>query len=293
MQVYINNKSLWGSLVNTLLSLLDELEKYTPRFCFHSKLPIAGNCRLCLIEIFTSPKPQASCAYPLVPLMSFFTDSSLVQKARESVTEFILLNHPLDCPVCDQGGECDLQEQNYHYGSDRGRFYFSKSSFIDSFWNNQLKILMRRCIVCTRCIRLSSYCSSSANIGTTNRGEFSEVSSYVEQKSLAIEMLGGSVDLCPVGRSFSTNLSSKKNKNLNDKDDKNKKKVDDKDKKKKKKTKVILVGRPYKLKEPGMGVHHPDGSFGRFFFFSLAAASIVIVPPLIEIYFGYRLPFFR
>lgn len=170
-----------------------------PCFCYHENLSIAGNCRMCLIELKTSVKLVASCAMPLGNGMEVETDSIRVKKARESVVEFLLINHPLDCPVCDQGGECDLQEITLAYGSDRGRYYeYSKRAVIDKEGGSLIRMIMTRCIHCTRCVRFFNEISGSPSLGMINRGGSSEISTYVSN-NLIDEMSGNVIDLCPVG----------------------------------------------------------------------------------------------
>ena len=198
MKIIINNLVVWVKRGSTVLQACEAVGEEIPRFCYHEKLYIAGNCRMCLVEVGNAPKPQASCALPFVPNMSIFTNSALVRKAREGVMEFLLLNHPLDCPICDQGGECDLQEQSFHFGSDRGRFFFNKNSTVDKFWGTLIKTVMTRCIVCTRCVRYSDLIGGVGSVGTTNRGGQSEIGTFIET-SLKTEVSGGVIELCPVG----------------------------------------------------------------------------------------------
>lgn len=198
MRIFINNLSVWVKSGSSVLQACEAAGEEIPRFCYHEKLQIAGNCRMCLVEVGNAPKPQVSCALPFLPNMAVFTNSALVKKAREGIMEFILLNHPLDCPICDQGGECDLQEQSFHFGSDRGRFFFVKNSLIDTFWGTLIKTVMRRCIVCTRCVRYVDLIGGTARVGTTNRGGQSEIGMFIET-SLLSEVSGGVIELCPVG----------------------------------------------------------------------------------------------
>jgi NADH dehydrogenase (ubiquinone) Fe-S protein 1 len=171
-----------------------------PRFCYHEKLSIAGNCRMCLVEV-ASPKtmkPVASCALPLSNNMVIYTNTMLVHKAREGVMEFLLANHPLDCPICDQGGECDLQDQSKLFGSDRGRFYEFKRAVEDKDWGPFVKTIMTRCIQCTRCVRYATEVAGVPSIGTVGRGNSMEIGMYIE-KVLASELSGNVIDICPVG----------------------------------------------------------------------------------------------
>lgn len=182
----------------TLLQVCEHLGFSIPRFCYHDKLSVAGNCRMCLVEVDNAPKPVASCAVPQTAGMSIHTNSFLVQKAREGVLEFLLLNHPLDCPVCDQGGECDLQDQALLFGNDIGRFYENKRAVADKNCGPLIKTVMTRCIHCTRCVRFMNEVAGTEDFGVTGRGGKMEIGSYV-QKSLKSELSGNVIDLCPVG----------------------------------------------------------------------------------------------
>jgi NADH-quinone oxidoreductase subunit G len=170
-----------------------------PRFCYHERLSIAGNCRMCLVEVKPGPpKPQASCALPVADKQEIFTTTPMVQKARKGVMEFLLINHPLDCPICDQGGECDLQDQAMGYGFDRSRFHENKRAVPDKELGPLVKTSMNRCIHCTRCIRFATEVAGVEELGATGRGEYMEVTTYVEH-ALSTELAGNLVDLCPVG----------------------------------------------------------------------------------------------
>src|SRR5258708_2609004 len=170
-----------------------------PRFCYHERLSIAGNCRMCLVEIKPGPpKPQASCAMPVADKQEIITNSAVVQKARNGVMEFLLINHPLDCPICDQGGECDLQDQAMAYGFDRSRYHENKRAVPDRELGPLVKTSMNRCIHCTRCIRFATEVAGVEELGATGRGESMEVTTYVEH-ALTTELAGNVVDLCPVG----------------------------------------------------------------------------------------------
>lgn len=179
-----------------------------PRFCFHEKLSIAGNCRMCLVEIKGSLKPVASCAFPVSANMEILTNTLLVKRARESVLEFLLINHPLDCPICDQGGECDLQDQVMVYGSDRGRFYEEKRAVSNKDLGPIIKSLMTRCIHCTRCVRFISEIVGNSVIGMTGRGLKSEISTYINS-FIKSELSGNLADICPVGALTSKQLAFK------------------------------------------------------------------------------------
>jgi NADH dehydrogenase (ubiquinone) Fe-S protein 1 len=169
-----------------------------PRFCYHKRLSVAGNCRMCLVEVEKSPKPVVSCAMPVMRGMNIFTDTPLVKKARENVLEFLLENHPLDCPICDQGGECDLQDQAMAFGSDKSRFYDSKRGVLDKNIGPLIKTIMTRCIHCTRCVRFGEEIAGVEDLGTTIRGTKTEIGTYLE-KIFKTELSGNIIDLCPVG----------------------------------------------------------------------------------------------
>jgi NADH-quinone oxidoreductase subunit G len=170
-----------------------------PRFCYHERLSIAGNCRMCLVELKPGPpKPQASCAMPVADKQEIITNSATVKKARNGVMEFLLINHPLDCPICDQGGECDLQDQAMAYGFDRSRYHENKRAVPDKELGPLVKTSMNRCIHCTRCIRFATEVAGVEELGATGRGESMEVTTYVEH-ALSTELAGNVVDLCPVG----------------------------------------------------------------------------------------------
>jgi NADH-quinone oxidoreductase subunit G len=170
-----------------------------PRFCYHERLSIAGNCRMCLVEIEkTPPKPISSCTYPVADGMVVHTDSPMVRNGRRGVMEFLLINHPLDCPICDQGGECDLQDQAMGYGMDHSRYAENKRAVKDKNLGPLVKTVMTRCIHCTRCIRFITEIAGVPDLGATHRGEHMEVGTYVE-KALGSELSGNIIDLCPVG----------------------------------------------------------------------------------------------
>ena len=169
-----------------------------PHFCYHERLSIAGNCRMCLVEIEKAPKPVASCAYPVADGMVVKTDTEVVRNARRGVMEFLLINHPLDCPICDQGGECDLQDQAYSYGRDGSRYRENKRAVKDKYLGPIVKTVMTRCIQCTRCIRFCSEIAGTPELGAVSRGENMEVTNYIEH-TLTSELSGNLVDICPVG----------------------------------------------------------------------------------------------
>ena len=170
-----------------------------PRFCYHDRLKIAGNCRMCLVEVRPGPpKPQASCALPAAPNMEVFTNTPMVKKAREGVMEFLLINHPLDCPICDQGGECDLQDEAMAYGSGHSRYEDHKRAVEEKYMGPLVKTTMTRCIHCTRCVRFADEVAGVPEIGALGRGEYMEITSYLE-KALTSELSANIIDLCPVG----------------------------------------------------------------------------------------------
>jgi NADH-quinone oxidoreductase subunit G len=182
----------------TVLQACEMIGVEIPRFCYHERLSIAGNCRMCLVEQEKAPKPIASCAMPAVEGMVIKTDTPMVKKARKGVMEFLLINHPLDCPICDQGGECDLQDQAMAYGFDRSRFQENKRAVPDKDFGPLVETVMTRCIHCTRCIRFCTEVAGVEELGATARGEHMEVGTYVE-KALSSELSGNIIDLCPVG----------------------------------------------------------------------------------------------
>ena len=169
-----------------------------PHFCYHDRLLIAGNCRMCLVEVEKSPKPVASCAMPAAEGMVVHTGSEKTRKARKGVMEFLLINHPLDCPICDQGGECDLQDQAMAYGYDRSRYLENKRAVRDKYFGPLVKTSMNRCIHCTRCVRFVTDIAGVPDLGGTGRGENMEITTYVE-RALTSELSANIVDLCPVG----------------------------------------------------------------------------------------------
>ena len=182
----------------TVIQACEEAGIEIPRFCYHEKLSIAGNCRMCLVEMENSNKPIASCAMPVAEGMNVKTNSEMVIKARKGVMEFLLINHPLDCPICDQGGECDLQDQAMAYGSGISRFIENKRAVKDKNLGPLVQTHMTRCIHCTRCIRFSEEIAGNDQLGAVGRGEDTEITSYLE-KSINFEMSGNVIDLCPVG----------------------------------------------------------------------------------------------
>ena len=182
-----------------VLQVAELAGKEIPRFCYHERLSIAGNCRMCLVEVKPGPpKPQASCALPAAENMEIFTDTPMVKKARHGVMEFLLINHPLDCPICDQGGECDLQDQAMGYGRDGSRYSENKRAVEEKYMGPLIKTVMTRCIQCTRCVRFITEVAGVPDIGLISRGEDVEITTYLD-KAVASELSANVIDLCPVG----------------------------------------------------------------------------------------------
>jgi len=183
----------------TVLQACELAGKEIPRFCYHERLSIAGNCRMCLVEVAPGPpKPQASCALPAAEGQTIRTDSEMVKKAREGVMEFLLINHPLDCPICDQGGECDLQDQAVAYGRGNSRYDENKRAVTEKYMGPLIKTVMTRCIHCTRCVRFSEEIAGVDEIGALYRGEAMQITTYLE-RAATHEMSANVIDLCPVG----------------------------------------------------------------------------------------------
>ena len=183
----------------TVLQACEMAGKEIPRFCYHERLSIAGNCRMCLVEVAPGPpKPQASCALPATEGQIIRTDTPMVKKAREGVMEFLLINHPLDCPICDQGGECDLQDQSVAYGRGTSRFEENKRAVTEKYMGPLVKTAMTRCIQCTRCVRFAEEVAGIEEVGAIGRGENMQITTYLEH-AMQSELSGNVVDLCPVG----------------------------------------------------------------------------------------------
>ena len=183
----------------TVLQVAELAGEEIPRFCYHERLSIAGNCRMCLVEVKPGPpKPQASCALPAAEGQEIITNSPMVEKARKGVMEFLLINHPLDCPICDQGGECDLQDQSMGYGRDGSRYDENKRAVEEKFMGPLIKTVMTRCIQCTRCVRFITEVAGVPEIGLISRGEDVEITTYLDQ-AVASELSANVIDLCPVG----------------------------------------------------------------------------------------------
>ena len=197
-KITINGKEIEFEKGMTVLQACELADVEIPRFCYHEKLSIAGNCRMCLVEMEKSSKPIASCAMPAAEGMNIKTNTPKVEKARKGVMEFLLANHPLDCPVCDQGGECDLQDQSLYYGVDKSRFIENKRLVKEKYMGPLIKTQMTRCIHCTRCVRFATEVAGVPEIGAIGRGENMEITTYLE-KSMESELSANVIDLCPVG----------------------------------------------------------------------------------------------
>lgn len=198
ISLMINNQKVLVPRGSSILEACKQIGLDIPRFCYHENLSVAGNCRMCLVEIEKSPKPVAACAMPVANNMVIYTDTPLVKKARENVLETLLLNHPLDCPICDQGGECDLQDQTKIFGSDYSRMYYKKRSVVDKYCGPLIKTIMTRCIHCTRCVRFATEIAGIDTLGTLKRGTETEIGAYID-RVFQTEIAGNVIDLCPVG----------------------------------------------------------------------------------------------
>uniref|UniRef100_A0A3B3WNQ5 NADH-ubiquinone oxidoreductase 75 kDa subunit, mitochondrial n=3 Tax=Poecilia mexicana TaxID=48701 RepID=A0A3B3WNQ5_9TELE len=198
LEVFVDGKSVMVEPGTTVLQACEKAGMQIPRFCYHERLSVAGNCRMCLVEIEKVPKPVAACAMPVMKGWNILTDSDKTRKAREGVMEFLLANHPLDCPICDQGGECDLQDQSMQFGSDRSRFTEGKRAVEDKNIGPLIKTIMTRCIQCTRCVRFASEIAGVEDLGTTGRGNDLQIGTYVEKMFMS-ELSGNIIDICPVG----------------------------------------------------------------------------------------------
>ncbi|MBI1308901.1 MAG: NADH-quinone oxidoreductase subunit G [Proteobacteria bacterium] len=198
LNVFVDGILLHVKKGSTVMQACTLAAKEIPHFCYHDRLSIAGNCRMCLVEIEGMPKPIASCHWPAAEGMKIRTDSKLTAEARKGTMELLLINHPLDCPICDQGGECALQDQAVAYGSDRSHFHEFKRAVDDKDIGHKIKTVMTRCIHCTRCVRFATELAGVEEFGATGRGENMQIGTYVEQ-ALQSELAGNMIDLCPVG----------------------------------------------------------------------------------------------
>ncbi|KAJ2778293.1 ndufs1 NADH-ubiquinone oxidoreductase subunit [Coemansia javaensis] len=198
IEVFVDGKAVMIEEGSAIIQAAEKAGVTIPRFCYHERLAVAGNCRMCLVEIEKAPKLAASCAMPVGPGMRVLTDTPKIKQAREGVMEFLLANHPLDCPICDQGGECDLQDQSMRYGADRGRFAENKRAVEDKDLGPLVRTTMTRCIHCTRCVRFVNEVAGTGELGTTGRGNDMQIGTYVAQ-ALQSELSGNVIDLCPVG----------------------------------------------------------------------------------------------
>ncbi|KAG9510750.1 NADH-ubiquinone oxidoreductase 75 kDa subunit, mitochondrial, partial [Fragariocoptes setiger] len=202
VEVFINNSRVLVDPGTTILEAAAKAGVEIPRFCYHERLSVAGNCRMCLVEVEKSAKPVASCAMPVMNGMKVYTNSEKTKKARESVMEFLLQNHPLDCPICDQGGECDLQDQAMTFGADKSRLQIGldqKRAVEDKNVGPLIKTIMTRCIHCTRCVRFMNEIAGIPDLGTYGRGNDMQIGTYLSNTLLKTELSGNIVDLCPVG----------------------------------------------------------------------------------------------
>ena len=196
--ITVDNKEIEFQEGMTVMQACELAEVEIPRFCYHDKLSIAGNCRMCLVEMEKSPKLIASCAMPATDGMNIKTNTEIVKNARKGVMEFLLINHPLDCPICDQGGECDLQDQALYYGFDKSRYEENKRAVNNKHMGPLVSTIMTRCIHCTRCVRFSTEIAGVDDLGLLGRGESAEITTYLE-KTIKSELSGNVIDLCPVG----------------------------------------------------------------------------------------------
>lgn len=194
----INGEEIEVDAGLTVLQACEQAGIEIPRFCYHERLSIAGNCRMCLVEMERAPKPVASCAMPVGDGMVITTNSPAVEQMRKNVMELLLINHPLDCPICDQGGECDLQDQAMAYGADKSHYHEAKRAVKDKYLGPLINTVMTRCIHCTRCVRFATEVAGVPEMGATGRGEGTEIGTYIE-RALTSELSGNMIDLCPVG----------------------------------------------------------------------------------------------
>jgi NADH-quinone oxidoreductase subunit G len=196
--IELDGKPVQARKGQMLIEVTDANNVYVPRFCYHEKLTVAANCRMCLVEVEKAPKPLPACATPVMDGMIVHTQSEYARNAQKSVMEFLLINHPLDCPICDQGGECELQDLAMGYGSDVSRYQEKKRVVKDQDIGPLVQTEMTRCIHCTRCVRFGEEIAGLRELGATGRSENMEIGTYVE-KSMVSELSGNVIDVCPVG----------------------------------------------------------------------------------------------
>lgn len=194
----IDGKQVEAPNGSMIIQAADDAGVYIPRFCYHKKLSIAANCRMCLVQVGEGKKPMPACATPISEGMKVYTKSAVALDAQKAVMEFLLINHPLDCPICDQGGQCELQDLSMGFGASDSRYTEGKRSVKDKSLGSLIATEMTRCIHCTRCVRFSREIAGTPEIGMMNRGEHSEITTYVE-KALESEVSGNMIDVCPVG----------------------------------------------------------------------------------------------
>lgn len=194
----INDIVVYNSKNDTILQSCSNLGIDIPRYCYHNRLSISGNCRMCLVEIYGVEKPVVACAQTVSPNLHILTNSEMVRRMREGISKFLLYNHPLDCAICDQGGECDLQDQVMVYGTDKSRYYDYKRTILDKECGPLIKTVMTRCIHCTRCVRFLQEVAGNSKLGVLGRGQSMEIGNYVDEV-ISSELSGNIIDLCPVG----------------------------------------------------------------------------------------------
>ena len=195
IKIEIDGRNVSADKGQMLIEVTDKNDIYIPRFCYHKKLTVAANCRMCLVEVEKAPKPLPACSTPVIDGMKVRTRSKLAIEAQKSVMEFLLINHPLDCPICDQGGECELQDLAMGYGSDVSRYQEKKRVVMDKNIGPLIQTELTRCIHCTRCVRFGEEIAGIRELGATGRGETMEIGTYIE-KSVVSELSGNVIDLC-------------------------------------------------------------------------------------------------
>src|SRR6202044_825089 len=198
VNIEVNGQPMKARKGQMIMQVTDAADVYIPRFCYHSKLTIAANCRMCLVEVEKAPKPLPACATPVVEGMKIFTHSAKAIGAQRATMEFLLINHPLDCPICDQGGECELQDLSMGYGAGSSRFTEGKRAIKDKNLGPLISSDMTRCIQCTRCVRFGDEVAGIRELGAVSRGEELEITTYV-QRAVQSELSGNMIDICPVG----------------------------------------------------------------------------------------------